>query len=303
MNYKRLYYAIINHTQQQCRSKKEGYYESHHIRPRCLGGKDDTDNLVLLTAKEHFVVHHLLCRIYPRSTHLHRAFKLMRDVLGYRITASMFSRIKLVLREEWKQFGATTGNASKANGTGIHSQTREYKVALGRAVYAAGKGAASLTSEQRSIFGQLGNLVTKKRGTGIYGLTSADRKIVCSAGGRRTKELGRGIHSIPSEERAANNRKAGAASLAQKAGIHSQTLEQRSTNARASNAARVARLQAEWAMSLTQAGFPAEYQPSLEEARRYGFKYFWVPGKVCGKDPSHISKRRTSNSKCAFCRK
>lgn len=36
-----------------------GYVESHHIIPKCfkLGGEKDEENLVFLTAKEHFVVH------------------------------------------------------------------------------------------------------------------------------------------------------------------------------------------------------------------------------------------------------
>ena len=38
------------------------YKEKHHILPRCLGGKDNKENLVELTAKEHFMVHMLLCK-------------------------------------------------------------------------------------------------------------------------------------------------------------------------------------------------------------------------------------------------
>lgn len=39
-----------------------GYIESHHILPRSLGGSDTCDNLVGLTAREHFIVHQLLPR-------------------------------------------------------------------------------------------------------------------------------------------------------------------------------------------------------------------------------------------------
>jgi hypothetical protein len=41
-----------------------GYTERHHIQPKCLGGTDDHKNLVRLTAREHFVVHHLLTKIH-----------------------------------------------------------------------------------------------------------------------------------------------------------------------------------------------------------------------------------------------
>ena len=40
------------------------YKESHHILPRSLGGTDDKDNLVDLTAREHFICHWLLVKIH-----------------------------------------------------------------------------------------------------------------------------------------------------------------------------------------------------------------------------------------------
>ena len=43
----------------------KGYYEKHHILPKCMGGLDTKDNLVYLTAKEHFICHKLLVRIFP----------------------------------------------------------------------------------------------------------------------------------------------------------------------------------------------------------------------------------------------
>lgn len=43
------------------------YYEKHHIKPRSLGGTDEEENLVLLTAREHFLAHYLLCKIYKEG--------------------------------------------------------------------------------------------------------------------------------------------------------------------------------------------------------------------------------------------
>ena len=42
--------------------KRDGYTERHHIVPKCYGGSNDEDNLVDLTAKEHFIAHWLLWR-------------------------------------------------------------------------------------------------------------------------------------------------------------------------------------------------------------------------------------------------
>jgi hypothetical protein len=42
----------------------DGYTEKHHIQPRSLGGSNNKDNLVDLTAREHFICHWLLTKIY-----------------------------------------------------------------------------------------------------------------------------------------------------------------------------------------------------------------------------------------------
>lgn len=39
-----------------------GYAEMHHIVPRGLGGSDDADNLIRLTARQHYVAHWMLAR-------------------------------------------------------------------------------------------------------------------------------------------------------------------------------------------------------------------------------------------------
>lgn len=40
---------------------KQEYFEKHHILPRCLGG-DNKNNIVNLSAREHFIVHYLLTK-------------------------------------------------------------------------------------------------------------------------------------------------------------------------------------------------------------------------------------------------
>lgn len=49
------------------KSKLEGYYEKHHIIPKCIGGKNNKENLVLLTAKEHLLAHMILFRLNPSN--------------------------------------------------------------------------------------------------------------------------------------------------------------------------------------------------------------------------------------------
>ena len=74
MDYKRIYDALIERGRNRV---IEGYSESHHIVPRCMGGSDDADNLVRLTPEEHYVAHQLLVKIYPGNPNLIRAVHLM----------------------------------------------------------------------------------------------------------------------------------------------------------------------------------------------------------------------------------
>ena len=61
--YTKWYFDIINRSITQNRSKGKGiYFESHHIIPKSMGGDNSKENLVLLTAKEHYIVHFCLVK-------------------------------------------------------------------------------------------------------------------------------------------------------------------------------------------------------------------------------------------------
>lgn len=65
MNYKKIYDSIIVNGKMK---KLYGYTEEHHIMPKCLGGTNTKSNLVHLTAKEHFMCHLLLTKMYPKGS-------------------------------------------------------------------------------------------------------------------------------------------------------------------------------------------------------------------------------------------
>ncbi len=95
MNYQKIYDAIIEKAKSENRKKGNGtYYESHHIRPKCLGGSDKEYNRVLLTAREHFVCHKLLTKIYPNNYHIELAFVTMALYIS-----TTHQRIKLSSRD------------------------------------------------------------------------------------------------------------------------------------------------------------------------------------------------------------
>ena len=53
------YYVWYNSIISQAKSRpliKENYYEKHHIIPKSMGGDNNSNNLVFLTAREHLYV-------------------------------------------------------------------------------------------------------------------------------------------------------------------------------------------------------------------------------------------------------
>lgn len=77
MDYSRIYDELISNAKDR---DLTCYIEKHHIIPRCLGGNDSLDNLVNLTAREHFIAHLLLCKINPNHKGLRLALWMMSNV-------------------------------------------------------------------------------------------------------------------------------------------------------------------------------------------------------------------------------
>ena len=85
MDYLRIYNKLMENTvaikEERRDLKKEGqYFERHHITPLSMGGDKSyaagSDNIVLLTAREHYIAHRLLWLIY-RTREMGFAFHKM----------------------------------------------------------------------------------------------------------------------------------------------------------------------------------------------------------------------------------
>ena len=74
MDYKRHYERLIERANKRT---IEGYAERHHIIPRCMGGDDNPTNITPLTAREHFIAHILLVKMYPKESGLIYAVNMM----------------------------------------------------------------------------------------------------------------------------------------------------------------------------------------------------------------------------------
>lgn len=114
MNYQRIYTQLIQHA--QMRDKPVEYTEKHHIIPRCMGGSNNADNMAVLTAREHFIAHHLLYKIYqntPFGYKMAHAFGMMSTLkLLRKLTARQYETIRRVPRPISEE---TKGKISAAN--------------------------------------------------------------------------------------------------------------------------------------------------------------------------------------------
>jgi len=84
------------------------YTEKHHIKPKCMGGNQHPDNLVRLTAREHFLSHWLLHEIYPDNPKLRYAFwSMFRNSNGqhrYVPSSRIYEYAKNKMLEIWQKF-------------------------------------------------------------------------------------------------------------------------------------------------------------------------------------------------------
>lgn len=109
MNYKKHYNALINKAKNRI---LDGYYEIHHIVPRCLGGDDNPENLIKLTPEEHYVAHQLLVKIYPNEPKLiYAAYAMILNSKNTKRNNKIYGWIRRKLSQEArKRTGSKNGS-------------------------------------------------------------------------------------------------------------------------------------------------------------------------------------------------
>jgi len=101
MNYLYIYDSIIIRAKCRAKTRTEankilGYSELHHIIPKCMNGTNEKDNLVYLSAREHFICHLLLTKIYPNNHFLlFSVHRLMYDKQGNKLNGKSYEWIKI----------------------------------------------------------------------------------------------------------------------------------------------------------------------------------------------------------------
>jgi len=136
MDYNKIHNAIIDRAKNR-KLSKDIYVEKHHIVPRCMGGGDDKDNIVTLTAREHFIIHWLLHRIYPKNKKLAHAFCMIGNTRVNHITISSRVYEEMRIAQSFAQKGREVpqelrDRISKKNKGLIRSELSKNKISKTR---------------------------------------------------------------------------------------------------------------------------------------------------------------------------
>lgn len=126
MDWSRHYDALMDRARGRDLS---GYSERHHILPKCMGGNDAKENLVRLTAKEHFIAHKLLVRINPEVRGLWLALVAMGRIPEFK--ARIFASEREAAAKSRRGFKYTDESKAKmsaaAKARGRNSPSTEFK--------------------------------------------------------------------------------------------------------------------------------------------------------------------------------
>ena len=124
------YTAITNRAQTR---KLEGYTERHHVIPKSLNGTDDKANLVDLTAREHFICHWLLTKMYTgeaKSKMIYALNGMKRNgKFTQRYETLITSRVYESLKKEFSIVHSATMSGRRANNKG-RPMSEEQKIKI-----------------------------------------------------------------------------------------------------------------------------------------------------------------------------
>lgn len=132
--YTKWYFSIIEKSKNENRTRKDKiYYESHHIIPKCMNGTEE----VLLTAKEHYICHLLLCKM-TEGTNKHKMINALikmsfcKSKNQKRYTSRSFSLVRsFIAQKNSEMFKGKQKSEKIKNNMKGHSgkwiRTEEYK--------------------------------------------------------------------------------------------------------------------------------------------------------------------------------
>lgn len=182
--------------------QKQPGYECHHIIPRSLGGTDDKTNLTIITAREHFICHWLLIKIYPTGEEhwkMINALRMMRAEGPHqqRYNTKITGRVYANIREEHARLQSerVSGDRNGAKKPEARQKVRESKLGKKRDPFTdewLGNLSSNHKSKKPDFDGTHSEDTKKKIGDRIRGRKQTDeekeRRRIANLGSKRERK-------------------------------------------------------------------------------------------------------------------
>lgn len=155
--YTKWYYNIVATAQARISS---GYTEKHHIIPKSIGGTNEKENLVILTAKEHFICHLLLTKMTTGTQNRsmwHAAWKMANQKRKYQdryiVTSKIYEIIKIANAKALSESNTGKPVLSRrgiTNSIEHNEKLRQANLGKTRSAESIAKQSATMTGRKRS---------------------------------------------------------------------------------------------------------------------------------------------------------
>jgi len=144
MNYSNHYNLLIASRQafyqQRSADKRDRiYYERHHILPRCHGGSNKKDNLVLLTAREHYIAHWLLWKIHKDKQMAYSFYCLSYSQHARKLTSRQCDRLRRMRAAAFSGENSPRGFLGKRHTEQAKEEMRRTKLGKNNPMYGLGE--------------------------------------------------------------------------------------------------------------------------------------------------------------------
>lgn len=196
--YSKIYFSITNRAKNRL---VEGYTETHHVIPQSLGGSNDKDNLVELTAREHFICHWLLIKmtVGEERSKMMYALNGMRAENRYqqryhtKITARVYEKYRL---EHAQNHSATMKGRTPPNkGRKMSEEQKQLLREKAKANHASGKVYSEEAQRKRieKVKGQKRTEATRQKMSEshkgkVKGPQSVEHRLAISLAGKGIKK-------------------------------------------------------------------------------------------------------------------
>lgn len=154
--YSQWYNNIIENARSRILDKNI-YTEKHHIIPKSLGGLDTKENLIVLTAKEHFICHLLLTKMVvgdKKRSMYHAAWKMANQKTScqerYKVNSHTYSLLK-----ENNAKALSESNKGKSNDK-IKGRTlnKEWREKISKSLKGHKRSQESVEKQRKSMTGK-----------------------------------------------------------------------------------------------------------------------------------------------------